>query len=204
MKIPAWLSGLLMVLVVAALWWVVSGDDTEEPTDARPSPSGQAAPPGPGPTPAPPPGQDASGDASSEESSSRETAADEATPEETAAQPPEDEAGWPEPAGVDTRSWDDIDACDDAILPATLIPVVEDIWGGGPYAHPDRDGNRFGNYEGYLPDEDRGYYREFTVETPGLDHRGARRIVTGGWGESDPDVWYYTEDHYESFCEFAP
>lgn len=198
MKIPPWLSGLLMVLVVAAVWWAVSGDDTEKPTDARESPSGQAASPEPGPTPAPP-----AQDASDDETSSQETAADEASPEETAAQPPEDEVGWPEPTGVDTRPWDDIDACEDSILPATMIPVVEDIWAGGPYDY-DRDGIRFGNYEGYLPDEDGGYYREFTVETPGLDHRGARRIVTGGWGESDPDVWYYTEDHYESFCEFAP
>jgi len=53
-----------------------------------------------------------------------------------------------------------------------------------------------------LPDESRGYYREFTVETPGLDHRGARRIVTGGEIEQDPEHWYYTQDHYQSFCEF--
>lgn len=107
-----------------------------------------------------------------------------------------------EPTGVDTRPWDGIEACEDDVLPATVIPVVEDIWAGGPYDYPDRDGTRFGNYEGYLPDEDLGYYREFTVETPGLSHRGARRIVTGGG--DDPEVWYYTEDHYESFCEFAP
>jgi guanyl-specific ribonuclease Sa len=47
-----------------------------------------------------------------------------------------------------------------------------------------------------------GYYREFTVETPGLGHRGARRIVTGGEIEQDPEHWYYTQDHYQSFCEF--
>ena len=59
---------------------------------------------------------------------------------------------------------------------------------------------RFGNYEGVLPQESRDYYREYTVETPGLNHRGTRRIVTGGGSETDPDVWYYTDDHYESFC----
>ena len=45
------------------------------------------------------------------------------------------------------------------------------------------------------------FYREYTVETPGLDHRGARRIVTGGGSETDPEVWTFTDDHYESFCE---
>lgn len=115
-----------------------------------------------------------------------------------------DEVGRPEPVGADTRPWDGIDACDDDVLPVTMVPVVEDVRAGGPYDHPQRDGSRFGNVEGYLPDEDRSYYREYTVATPGLHHRGQRRIVTGGRGETDPDVWYYTEDHYESFCEFTP
>ncbi|MFC2592192.1 MAG: ribonuclease domain-containing protein, partial [Corynebacterium matruchotii] len=46
----------------------------------------------------------------------------------------------------------------------------------------------------------RNYYREYTVDTPGLNHRGKRRIVTGGGSETDPDVWLYTQDHYQSFC----
>jgi ribonuclease T1 len=82
--------------------------------------------------------------------------------------------------------------------------VIEDIEAGGPYEYPRNDGVTFGNREGLLPDEEPGYYREFTVETPGLDHRGARRIVTGGPDERDPEHWYYTADHYESFCEFVP
>ncbi|MFK5688487.1 ribonuclease domain-containing protein [Ornithinimicrobium sp. LYQ92] len=123
--------------------------------------------------------------------------------------------------GTDTRDWDDIGACADQVLPEELEPVIDDIEGGGPYEYPDRDGSTFGNREGFLPDEDQGYYQEFTVETPGLSHRGAKRVVTGG-GEMDPadgdvlvdpedddvlvdpEVWYYTDDHYESFCEFAP
>lgn len=113
----------------------------------------------------------------------------------------------PEPAdaprGTDTRDWDDIEACPDDLLPVELEPVTEDIEAGGPYDYPDRDGSTFGNREGFLPEEARGYYREFTVRTPGLSHRGAQRVVTGG-GEVDPEVWYYTQDHYESFCEFAP
>lgn len=106
------------------------------------------------------------------------------------------------PVGADTRDWDAIDACADGILPEELEEVVDDIEAGGPYDYPGKDGSVFGNYEGYLPEESRGYYREFTVETPGLDHRGAKRVVTGG--EVDPDVWYFTDDHYDSFCEFVP
>lgn len=97
-----------------------------------------------------------------------------------------------------------IPACDVLELPATTLPVIEDIEAGGPYDYPRNDGVRFQNREGILPDEDRDYYREFTVETPGLDHRGARRIVTGGFEETDPEHWYFTGDHYESFCEFDP
>ena len=46
-----------------------------------------------------------------------------------------------------------------------------------------------------LPDEPRGYYREYTVETPGSSDRGARRIVTGG---ERPAAFYWTADHYET------
>ena len=67
--------------------------------------------------------------------------------------------------------------------PAFLPPQAHDtlrlIAGKGPYPHR-QDGSVFGNREGRLPQRPRGYYHEFTVETPGLDHRGARRIVTGG------------------------
>ena len=89
-------------------------------------------------------------------------------------------------------------------LPPEARDVIKDIEAGGPYEHPRNDGVTFGNREGLLPDEDPGYYREFTVETPGANNRGARRIITGGPDERDPEHWYYTDDHYESFCEFAP
>ncbi|PID53289.1 MAG: hypothetical protein CSB46_08995 [Micrococcales bacterium] len=74
----------------------------------------------------------------------------------------------------------------------------------GPFDYPGKDGSTFGNYEGHLPPQQRGFYREYTVRTPGVDHRGARRIVTGGFDQDDPEHWYYTGDHYESFCEFSP
>lgn len=99
---------------------------------------------------------------------------------------------------------DGIPDCPAGTLPGEALEVVEDIEAGGPYEYPRNDGVRFGNREGLLPDEDPEYYREFTVETPGLDHRGARRIVTGGPDERAPERWYYTDDHYESFCEFTP
>ena len=69
---------------------------------------------------------------------------------------------------------------------------------GGPFPY-DRDGAVFRNREGILPDEPRGYYREYTVATPGSDDRGARRIVAGARGER-----YYTDDHYSSFRRIGP
>ncbi|MFC5064073.1 ribonuclease domain-containing protein [Actinomycetospora atypica] len=78
-------------------------------------------------------------------------------------------------------------------LPAQAGDTVRLVQRGGPYPYG-RDGIEFGNREGSLPDEARGYYREYTVPTPGFDDRGARRIVTGSRGE-----YYYTGDHYGSF-----
>jgi ribonuclease T1 len=64
---------------------------------------------------------------------------------------------------------------------------------GGPFPYA-KDGTVFGNREGRLPKQKRGYYREYTVRTPGERTRGARRIVAGGQG----DYWY-TDDHYATF-----
>lgn len=69
---------------------------------------------------------------------------------------------------------------------------------GGPFPYPQKDGTTFYNREGKLPQKDRGYYREYTVPTPGVSHRGARRIVTGG---NPPDIYYLTVDHYETFSK---
>jgi len=68
---------------------------------------------------------------------------------------------------------------------------------GGPFPH-DKDGTVFGNRERLLPAEKRGYYREYTVKTPGSRDRGARRIVCGGPART-PHACYYTADHYASF-----
>ncbi|QRP61497.1 ribonuclease domain-containing protein [Corynebacterium minutissimum] len=95
---------------------------------------------------------------------------------------------------------DDLPTCAMDSLPEQAEETAQDILAGGPYDYPDNDNVRFGNYEGVLPQQDKNYYREYTVDTPGIGHRGAKRIVTGGGSETDPDVWYYTDDHYESFC----
>lgn len=94
----------------------------------------------------------------------------------------------------------DGDDCAVDTLPEQADEVIDSILDGGPFDHGDHDGKHFGNYEGVLPPENSSYYREYTVDTPGLSHRGARRIVVGGGSATDPDVWYYTDDHYTSFC----
>ena len=80
-------------------------------------------------------------------------------------------------------------------LPPEARETLRLIDAGGPFPYK-RDGIVFQNRERRLPLEDRGYYREYTVETPGLSHRGPRRIVTGG---RPPAVYYYTADHYKTF-----
>ncbi|MDD3353201.1 ribonuclease domain-containing protein [Zoogloea sp.] len=82
-----------------------------------------------------------------------------------------------------------------AALPPEARETLALIRQGGPFPHR-RDGITFQNREKRLPEAARGYYREYTVRTPGARDRGARRIVSGG---SPPVIYYYTEDHYESF-----
>jgi len=88
-------------------------------------------------------------------------------------------------------------------MAATELPkegrlTYQRILQGGPFAH-EKDGTVFGNRERLLPRQRRGYYREYTVETPGARNRGARRIVCGGPQRTAPDACYYTSDHYSSF-----
>lgn len=97
-------------------------------------------------------------------------------------------------------SSNDADTCAVDTLPPEAKKQIDDILQGAPPDDGDADGKHFGNYEGLLPKEKGSYYREYTVKTPGLNHRGERRIVVGGGTETDPDVWYYTSDHFESFC----
>lgn len=78
-------------------------------------------------------------------------------------------------------------------LPPEARDTLRAIKRGGPFAF-DRDGVVFGNRERVLPSHPRGYYHEYTVKTPGVRTRGARRIITGA-----PAEYYYTADHYQSF-----
>ena len=80
-----------------------------------------------------------------------------------------------------------------ADLPKEARATLVLIKAGGPFSH-ERDGIAFGNREGRLPRRERGYYREYTVKTPGSRNRGARRIVAGRLGE-----YYYSDDHYQTF-----
>jgi ribonuclease T1 len=78
-------------------------------------------------------------------------------------------------------------------LPDEARQTVVLIRSNGPFPYQ-RDGAVFANREGRLPKQERGYYREYTVRTPGASDRGARRIVAGKRGEL-----FYTQDHYRSF-----
>ncbi len=76
------------------------------------------------------------------------------------------------------------------------------IYQGGPFPF-DKDGGVFGNRERLLPMQKRGYYREYTVRTPGARDRGARRIVCGG-AATMPDACFYSADHYANFRKIVP
>jgi ribonuclease T1 len=86
-------------------------------------------------------------------------------------------------------------------LPRPGRETYELIRLGGPFPY-DKDGTVFGNRERQLPIEKRGYYREYTVTTPGSSDRGARRIVCGGPART-PQACYYTADHYASFRQIV-
>lgn len=85
-----------------------------------------------------------------------------------------------------------------AALPPEGQQTYRLIHQGGPFPH-EKDGSVFGNRERQLPRQARGYYREYTVRTPGASDRGARRIVCGGEMPVRPAACYYTADHYASF-----
>ena len=95
------------------------------------------------------------------------------------------------PRGTENRSG--LPEIRESALPAEGRRVLELIRAGGPYRYS-QDDETFGNFERILPRQARGYYREYTVPTPGESDRGARRIVAGDGGDK-----YYTDDHYETF-----
>jgi ribonuclease T1 len=109
----------------------------------------------------------------------------------TASQSTSEAPGLPSPS--DTGPASDLPVVAAADLPPEAQETLSLIDAGGPYPE-EQDDETFENREGILPDQPEGYYREYTVPTPGSDDRGARRIVTGSNGE-----FYWTDDHYSSF-----
>ena len=94
------------------------------------------------------------------------------------------------------------DTLEISALPLQGRETYQLIHQGGPFPF-EKDGVVFGNRERLLPLQKRGYYREYTVKTPGASNRGARRIVCGGAPKA-PDACYYTADHYASFRKIVP
>jgi ribonuclease T1 len=104
-------------------------------------------------------------------------------------------------SGAEARSFFDWGRSEDTstVAAATLPPEAREalalIRQGGPFPYR-RDGITFQNRERRLPEAASGYYREYTVTTPGSRDRGARRIISGG---RPPTVFYYSDDHYRTF-----
>ena len=105
--------------------------------------------------------------------------------------------GVPDTGGAVTETVSLVNLPKEAQTTARLIRT------GGPFPH-DKDGVVFGNRERVLPKQQRGFYREYTVITPGARNRGARRMVCGGAVAVNPEACYYSDDHYASFRRVVP
>jgi guanyl-specific ribonuclease Sa len=95
---------------------------------------------------------------------------------------------------------DGVPTCSLTTLPREAADTVRVIHAGGPFPFPRNDGVVFGNRERHLPTRAKGYYHEYTVITPGAKNRSTRRIITGGTPLTNPPQYFYTADHYDSFC----
>jgi len=109
-----------------------------------------------------------------------------------------DYRGDASPSGNDRRAAETLESVALSALPIEARETLTLIKRGGPFPYPRKDGSTFGNFEKRLPKQARGYYREYTVPTPGSRDRGARRIVAGSPPETSGE-YYYTDDHYRSF-----
>lgn len=184
-------GGLVIVVLVAIfMWWAYGDEGAPPPSTGGESPVTTSESAGgfdeslPGDITAPF-GTDEGSTETSVTESTDTTSGDAETTETTSISGDVDpESGLP---------WVSVDA-----LPPEAHTTLDLIASDGPYPY-DQDGATFENREGILPDHQVGYYREFTVDTPGEDDRGARRIVVGDGGD-----FYYTEDHYESFTRIEP
>ena len=91
-------------------------------------------------------------------------------------------------------------SCPIATLPHEVVDTVKRIHTGGPFPFPRSDGAVFTNREGHLPKQRMGYYHEYTVITARAQDRSMKRIVTGGTPLANPTQYFYTGNHYDSFC----
>ncbi len=115
----------------------------------------------------------------------------------TSAAPAASNGAAPVPGATAPANPSSLPSIRESELPPEARKTLAAIREGGPYRYS-QDNKTFGNFERLLPRQNSGYYREYTVPTPGESDRGARRIVTGSGGEK-----YYTQDHYESFTFIA-
>ena len=191
---PRTLIGLLVALITAVVVWWTQGDGGTPTSEPTPSPTA-------GQTTTAEPTSGTTADSASP--SAVPPASDPTAGESTGGEPPSSTTGTTDPTvsapspsgGTDPESGLPIVRVDD--LPPEAAHTLELIDQGGPFPY-DRDGVTFENREDILPAKESGYYREYTVETPGSQDRGARRIVAGDGGE-----FYWTQDHYSSFSRIA-
>ncbi len=115
---------------------------------------------------------------------------------------PADAGDEPE-AVVETLNTPNLERVPLAELPSQARVTYRLIFEGGPFPF-EKDGTVFFNRERILPRKPKGYYREYTVKTPTVTHRGARRIVCGGDTPTEPVACFFTDDHYASFQRITP
>ncbi|MEO7423032.1 MAG: ribonuclease domain-containing protein [Ornithinibacter sp.] len=111
----------------------------------------------------------------------------------TGSEPAASSTAQGEPAAVGPTPDSGLPRVTEGALPKQAHTTLSLIRAGGPYPYEADDGT-FGNRERLLPRASNGYYREYTVQTPGAGDRGPRRIIAG----ADGDL-YWTTDHYGSF-----
>lgn len=104
---------------------------------------------------------------------------------------------------ADLQKTDELPTIQASDLPAEGQKVYNKILSGASFSHA-KDGAVFANRERILPRQTRGFYREYTVRTPGVRGRGARRLVCGGVVPAQPEACYFTADHYASFHKVLP
>lgn len=171
-----WSILAVVLLVAVGAWWLVGGNGGEAgrtPTTPAPAPSAAAS--------------------TTERTQPPSTATSTAPTGRTqTSRAPTGRTQTTHPATVDPVSG--LPFVEVADLPKEAVRTLELIDSGGPFPY-EKDGSTFGNFERILPQERRGFYREYTVDTPGSRNRGARRIVTG----DNDRIHYWTDDHYVTF-----